>query len=132
MCRTPIRYGHRFSVRRRDQMTVMQAEAAMLAPGDKADLSGTAAAIAAFMRRASIEATRPNADDVRALGLAAAPGTQIYLSAVLTRPQEDVIAQAVAVRAQLELALDALVDAHLALDVHDELQRRAHERAKNT
>jgi methylenetetrahydrofolate reductase (NADPH) len=71
----------------------------MLAPGDKADLSGTAAAIAAFLCRASIEATRPNADDVRALGLAAAPGTQIYLSAVLTRPQEDVIAQAVAVRA---------------------------------
>ena len=72
----------------------------MLAPRPAADAaSETVAAIAAFMRGGSLEATRPNADDVAALQAAAAPGTQVYLSAVLTRPQEDVVEQAARVRA---------------------------------
>lgn len=72
----------------------------MLAPRTTADAAAeTVAAIAAFMRAGSLEATRPNADDVAALSATAAPGTHIYLSAVLTRPQEDVVAQAAAVRA---------------------------------
>lgn len=59
----------------------------------------TVAEIAAFMRGGSLEATRPGANDIAALEAAAAPGTQIYLSAVPTRPQEEVVAQAAAVRA---------------------------------
>ena len=71
----------------------------MLAPRSAADTAAeTRAAIAAFMRAGSLEATRPNAEDVAALQAAAAPGTAIYLSAVLTRPQEEVVAQATAVR----------------------------------
>jgi methylenetetrahydrofolate reductase (NADPH) len=73
----------------------------MLAPRTAAadGASETIASIAAFMRGASLEATRPRADDVDALKAAAAPGTQIYLSAVPTRPQEDVVEQAALVRA---------------------------------
>jgi len=81
----------------------------MLAPRPAADAasekttadaaSETIAAIAAFMRAGSLEATRPAAQDIAALKAAAPPGTHIYLSAVLTRPQEEVVAQAAAVRA---------------------------------
>ena len=78
----------------------MAAAASCYAPRSAADAaSETVAAIAAFMRGGSLEATRPNAADVAALKDAAAPGTPIYLSAVLTRPQEEVVAQAAAVRA---------------------------------
>jgi len=71
----------------------------MLAPRSAADAaSETVAAITAFMRGGSLEATRPGSADVAALKDAAAPGTSIYLSAVLTRPQEEVVAQAKAVR----------------------------------
>lgn len=73
---------------------------AMLAPRPPADAATDAiATIAAFMRAGSLEATRPNAEDVAALKSAVTPGTCIYLSAVLTRPQEEVVAQAAAVRA---------------------------------
>jgi methylenetetrahydrofolate reductase (NADPH) len=72
----------------------------MLAPGKKSDASSeAAAAIASFMRGASLEATRPNAQDVEALKAALPAGTPVYLSAVLTRPQEEVVAQAALVRA---------------------------------
>lgn len=72
----------------------------MLAPRTAADAaSETVASITALMRGASIEATRPTAGDVDALQAAAAPGTHIYLSAVPTRPQEDVVEQAARVRA---------------------------------
>jgi methylenetetrahydrofolate reductase (NADPH) len=72
----------------------------MLAPVGRADAAAeTIAAIAAFMRSASLEATRPNADDIDALKSAAAPGTHVYLSAVLTRSQEEVVEQAARVRA---------------------------------
>jgi methylenetetrahydrofolate reductase (NADPH) len=72
----------------------------MLAPRNAADAaSESIASITAFVRGASLEATRPTADDVDALKAAAAPGTPIYLSAVPTRPQEDVVGQAALVRA---------------------------------
>src|ERR1044072_5771983 len=72
----------------------------MLAPRSAADAaSETTTAIATFMRGGSLEATRPSANDVAALKAATAPGTPVYLSAVLTRPQEEVVAQAKAVRA---------------------------------
>jgi methylenetetrahydrofolate reductase (NADPH) len=73
---------------------------AMLAPHPAAEAATESiTSIAAFMRAGSLEATRPSADDVAALKAAAAPGTNIYLSAVLTRPQEEVVAQAAALRA---------------------------------
>ena len=72
----------------------------MLAPRPAADVAAeTVAAISAFMRGGSLEATRPTTDDVAALKAAAAPGTPVYLSAVPSRPQEEVIPQAQAVRA---------------------------------
>jgi len=72
----------------------------MLAPRTAADVAAqTTAEIAAYMRGASLEATRPNAKDVAALKAAAAPGALVYLSAVPSRPQEEVVAQAQAVRA---------------------------------
>jgi methylenetetrahydrofolate reductase (NADPH) len=72
----------------------------MLAPRAAADAaSETVAAIAAFMRGGSLEATRPNAADIAAMQAVAAPGTQVYLSAVLSRPQEEVVEQAARVRA---------------------------------
>jgi methylenetetrahydrofolate reductase (NADPH) len=72
----------------------------MLAPGRKTDAaSETVASIAAFMRLGSLEATRPAAQDIDALKAAVPPGTHIYLSAVPTRPQEDVVEQAARVQA---------------------------------
>jgi methylenetetrahydrofolate reductase (NADPH) len=72
----------------------------MLAPRTAADAAAqTAADIAAFMRGTSLEATRPTADDIAALKTSAAPGALVYLSAVPSRPQEEVVAQAQAVRA---------------------------------
>jgi methylenetetrahydrofolate reductase (NADPH) len=73
----------------------MPQEGVMLAPRSAADAAAEAvAAIVAFMRTGSLEATRPDADDVAALKAAAAPGTHVYLSAVPTRPQEEVVEQA--------------------------------------
>ena len=72
----------------------------MLAPRGAADTaSQTVAAIAGFTRGFSLEATRPTAEDVAALKAAAPAGTHVYLSAVLTRPQEEVVGQATRVRA---------------------------------
>jgi methylenetetrahydrofolate reductase (NADPH) len=72
----------------------------MLAPRTAADAaSETAASIAAFMRSASLEATRPTADDVAAIKAAAAPGAHVYLSAIPSRPQEEVVEQAMLVHA---------------------------------
>jgi methylenetetrahydrofolate reductase (NADPH) len=76
------------------------AEALMLAPRSAADAAAeTVAAIAAFMRAGSLEATRPRLEDVADLKTACAPGAHVYLSAVLTRPQEEVVEQAARVRA---------------------------------
>ena len=72
----------------------------MLAPLKTPDQVAEAVAeIAAFMRGGSLEATRPSAQDVAALAAALPAGTQIYLSAIPTRPQEELIAQAALVRA---------------------------------
>lgn len=57
------------------------------------------AAVTDLLRGFSLEVTRPSADDVAALKLAAPAGTHVYLSAIPARPQEDVIAQAAMVRA---------------------------------
>jgi len=73
---------------------------AMLAPRAPADAaSDTIAAVTAFMRAGSLEATRPNGDDIAAPKRAVPAGTRIYLSALLTRPQEEVVAQAAGLRA---------------------------------
>jgi methylenetetrahydrofolate reductase (NADPH) len=72
---------------------------AMLAPRMSDHPPDTAASVATFMRGFSLEATRPTADDVAALKAAAPAGTYVYLSAVLTRPQEEVVEQAARVRA---------------------------------
>ena len=59
----------------------------MLAPRNATDAAAeTVAAIAEFLGGASLEATRPNAEDVAALKAALPAGTPVYLSAVLTRP----------------------------------------------
>jgi methylenetetrahydrofolate reductase (NADPH) len=72
----------------------------LLAPVKTPDETAeTIAEIAAFMRGCSIEATRPNARDVEALRVAVPPGAEVYLSAVLTRPQEEVVGQAALLRA---------------------------------
>src|ERR1700730_15114384 len=73
----------------------------MLAPRNAAENASaeTVASITAFMRGASLEATRPTARDVDALKAAVPWGTHVYLSAVPTRPQEDVVGQAALVRA---------------------------------
>ena len=72
----------------------------MLSPRAASDAAAeTVAEIAAFMRGCSLEATRPTAEDVAALKAAAAPGTLVYLSAVPSRPQEDVVGQAARLRA---------------------------------
>jgi methylenetetrahydrofolate reductase (NADPH) len=71
----------------------------MLAPGRTSDAAEIAADIASFMRGASLEATRPDAADIDALKAALAPGTPVYLSAIPSRPQEELVAQAAQVRA---------------------------------
>jgi methylenetetrahydrofolate reductase (NADPH) len=72
----------------------------MLAPRSPADVaSQTVATIARFTHDFSLEATRPTAEDVAALKATAPAGTHIYLSAVVTRPQEEVVEQAARVRA---------------------------------
>jgi methylenetetrahydrofolate reductase (NADPH) len=56
------------------------------------------AAIAAFARGFSLEATRPSAGDVAALAQSAPRGTRVYLSAVPARPSEEAIAAAILLR----------------------------------
>jgi methylenetetrahydrofolate reductase (NADPH) len=58
-----------------------------------------AQAIATFMRGFSLEATRPSADEVAALAENAPAGTQVYVSAVPSRPASESIAAAVRLRA---------------------------------
>jgi methylenetetrahydrofolate reductase (NADPH) len=71
----------------------------MLAPGKTSDAAELAADIASFMRSASLEATRPDDDDIAALRAALPAGTPIYLSAIPTRPQEELVDQAIRVGA---------------------------------
>jgi methylenetetrahydrofolate reductase (NADPH) len=58
-----------------------------------------ASRIAGFMRRASIEATRPTSADAEMLRDTLPSGTRIFLSAVPKRPKEEVVAAARALRA---------------------------------
>ena len=77
----------------------------MPAPATKLDVSDRSPpeAIADFTRGFSIEATRPSADDVATLAAIAPTGTQVYLSAVWTRPPREVVdAAALLRRAGLE------------------------------
>lgn len=55
-------------------------------------------AIADFVHGFSIEATRPTAEEVAALARVAPPGTRVYVSAVPTRPTQDVIDSAIRLR----------------------------------
>src|SRR5262245_37280124 len=68
-------------------------------PHSSADLVGEKQAIAAFMRGYSLEATRPTAGDLAALAEVTPAGTRVYLSAVPSRPSEDLVEIAAAVRA---------------------------------
>ena len=69
------------------------------ARGEGRAAMNSVAAIAQFLRGFSLEATRPRPADIEALKAAAPAGTQVYLSAIPTRPPQDVLAQAVALRA---------------------------------
>jgi methylenetetrahydrofolate reductase (NADPH) len=55
--------------------------------------------IASFVRGFSIEATRPNASDVQTMAQAAPAGTAVYLSAIPTKPHQDLIEATIKVRA---------------------------------
>lgn len=66
---------------------------AALPPGDPATR------IAGFMRRASIEATRPAQAEAEMLREALPSGTNIFLSAVPKRPRDEVVGSARAIRA---------------------------------
>lgn len=55
--------------------------------------------IAGFMRRASIEATRPTQPDAEMLRVTLPRGTSIFLSAVPKRPRDEVVASARSLRA---------------------------------
>ncbi|MBV9567923.1 MAG: hypothetical protein JO172_07280 [Hyphomicrobiales bacterium] len=59
----------------------------------------TTSRIAAFMRRASVEATRPTRADAEMLREALPEGAKIFLSAVPKRPRDEVVASARAIRA---------------------------------
>jgi methylenetetrahydrofolate reductase (NADPH) len=56
-------------------------------------------AIADFVRGFSLEATRPTADEVAALADIASAGTRVYVSAVATRPPQEVVESAIRLRA---------------------------------
>ena len=58
-----------------------------------------ASQVAAFLAGFSLEAIRPNAADIEALKRAAPAGANVYLSAVATRPPEEVVKHAAALRA---------------------------------
>jgi methylenetetrahydrofolate reductase (NADPH) len=71
----------------------------MLAPGKTSDAAEIVADIVSFMRGASLEATRPDSADIEALKAALPAGTPVYLSAIPSRPQEELVEQATLVRA---------------------------------
>lgn len=73
----------------------MPLAAPKLPPADPAD---TKRRIVDFMRGFSIEATRPTDADLAAMASAAPAGTHIFLSAVPTRPLQDLIAYSASVR----------------------------------
>lgn len=62
------------------------------------DNSQSIAQIKAFMRDVSIEATRPNADEVKALGAIMPAGASVYLTAVPGKPVGELIDASIALR----------------------------------
>ena len=68
---------------------------AMKAQDERTDMVQT---IGEFMRGYSIEATRPTADDVAALGGMVAPGTGVYVSAVPTQQSDEAVGHAARLR----------------------------------
>ena len=76
-------------------MTDMTAASAMTALEDRAEPID---AIADFMAGFSLEATRPSAEEVAALAAIAPSGTRVYVSAVPTRPAQEVIEAAAQLR----------------------------------
>jgi methylenetetrahydrofolate reductase (NADPH) len=84
-------------------------------------------AIADFARGFSLEATRPSADDVAALAAVAPTGTRVYVSAVPTRPPEETIDAAVALRrAQFEPVPHLAVRNFASAQALDDFLARAH------
>jgi methylenetetrahydrofolate reductase (NADH) len=69
------------------------------APRGRAPLSEEAQGIVDFMRGYSLEAARPSAADLAALRDVTPAGTPIYLSAVPSRPNEELVEAAAAARA---------------------------------
>ncbi len=67
------------------------------AAADK-DVSAVASRIAGFLSDFSVEATRPKPSDVEAVAQNAPAGTQLYLSAIPTRPSIELIEQAMLAR----------------------------------
>jgi methylenetetrahydrofolate reductase (NADH) len=65
----------------------------------KARLCDPIESIAEFAQGFSIEATRPTTDEIAVLGVLAPPGTRVYVSAVPTRPPQEVIDSAIRLRA---------------------------------
>jgi methylenetetrahydrofolate reductase (NADPH) len=65
---------------------------------DAPDRGGLVPAIADFVRGFSLEATRPTADEVAALAGIADAGTKVYVSAVATRPPQEVVESAIRLR----------------------------------
>ena len=65
-----------------------------LAMKDRDERADAIRAISAFMRGYSIEATRPSADDVAALGGIVPEGTSVYLSAVPTQHRDEAVEHA--------------------------------------
>jgi methylenetetrahydrofolate reductase (NADPH) len=89
--------------------------------------------ISAFVRGFSIEATRPKASEIELLAQAVPPGTAVYLSAIPSRPQHDLIDAATMVRAVgLEpvphLAARSFASARALDDVLSALTAKAHVR----
>src|SRR5215470_11183351 len=56
-------------------------------------------AIADFVQGFSIEATRPSAEEIDALAAIVPSGTRVYISAVPTRPMQEVLDSAIRLRA---------------------------------
>ena len=68
---------------------------AMTAQDERSD---TVQAIAAFMHGYSIEATRPKADDIAALGKIVPAGSSVYISSVPTQAADEAVAYAARLR----------------------------------
>lgn len=69
-----------------------------MSPATPSDNAQSIAQIKAFMHDFSIEATRPNADEVKALGAIMPAGALVYLTAVPGKPVEELVEASIALR----------------------------------